>query len=548
MKNGSLLAAVKITDSYLRRAQDIAESEICRRSLVRIPIYLFLYLAVMAVTPLPRRFPELSFAFGVLVALLSGFRFFVAFKHPKVSDKSLRKLLPFGIYLMAMVWGLFSSLTIQYFELGWVSFFVLLATVGIAAGEMSALSPSFAILSSYMVLILGPTVIASFLLVKGLSGTAIGVFFLGYLIFMILQGREESLEYWERLRENSQLLAMVDAVPGTLSWVTSDLVYKGVNRRMAQLWNGEPSSFVGQKVGFLDPSSATVDFTRNLFQSKSEAMSAEAQLTMQGRLRVFFLFGQKYNLGTEAIVLGLDVTEMRESEKMVLIERAQRFYSARLANLGQVSHILFSGIRNHVTALLETVGTKSPSEVTEALKGLNGLLDIVRDIAKAEGPEKKGFTLVPQLLDRIFQLFESFAKLQGIALQLEHLPQPGGKDGLMKVSIPEGHLGSIIVSLLSNAFDAVAELPAPGHKEVCIRSSVNAGGDQLLISITDSGKGIPEELRSRLFEPLFTTKSPEHATGTGLSVSKEMVESYGGHLEYSVSDAKTCFTISLPLV
>lgn len=541
MKNGSLLAAVKITESYLRRAQDIAESEICRRSLVRVPLYFFLYLAVIAVTPLPRRFPAISIGFGSLVLLLSAFRFFISLKLPKSRNRTLKKLLPLGIYMMAMVWGLFSSLTIQYFELGWVSFFVLLATVGIAAGEMSALSPSFAILSSYMFLILGPTVIASFVLVKGLSGTAIGVFFLGYLIFLILQGREESIEYWERLRENSQLLAMMDAVPGTLSWITSDLVYKGVNRRMAQLWNGEPAAFVGKKVGFLDPSSATVDFARNLFQSGSEAMSAEAQLTMQGRLRIFFLFGQKYNLGTEAIVLGLDVTEMRESEKMVLIERAQRFYSARLANLGQVSHIIYSGIKNHIAALLASIETKSPAEVVVSLKGLNGLLEIVQDISKAESLDKKGVCDVPVLLNRIFQLFESFAKIQGVRFHLDLTPGVA----TTQVPLPEGHLGSIVISLLSNAFDAVLEGPI---KEVSIYCGLNSTGDMLRIEITDSGKGIPVELRARLFEPLFTTKSPDRATGTGLSVSKEMVESYGGHLEYDGSQKGTRFKITLPIV
>jgi signal transduction histidine kinase len=541
MKNGSLLAAVRITESYLRRAQDIAETEICRRSITRIPIYLFLYLAVVAVTPLPRRFPILSIAFGLLLLILSAFRLFIAIKLPKSSGKKLKKLMPLGIYLMATVWGLFSSLTIQYFELGWVSFFVLLATVGIAAGEMSALSPSFAILSSFMVLILGPTVIASFVLVKGLSGTAIGVFFLGYLVFLILQGREESREYWERLRENSQLVAMIDAVPGTLSWVTSDLIYKGVNRRMAQLWNGEPASFVGKQVGFLDPSSSTIDFTRNLFQSQSEAMSAEAQLTMQGRLRVFFLFGQKYNLGTEAIVLGLDVTEMRESEKMVLIERAQRFYSARLANLGQVSHILYSGIKNHIHALLASIEGKTPGEIVDSLKGLNGLLEIVQDISKAESLDKKGFSNVPSLLNRIFQLFESFAKLQGVKFKLQLVPGLENR----KVPIPEGHLGSIVISLLSNSFDAVSE---GGAKEVSVETKVDTLGQMLSIDILDGGKGIPEELQARLFEPLFTTKSPDHATGTGLSVSKEMVESYGGHLEYDGSGEQTRFRITLPLI
>jgi len=70
--------------------------------------------------------------------------------------------------------------------------------------------------------------------------------------------------------------------------------------------------------------------------------------------------------------------------------------------------------------------------------------------------------------------------------------------------------------------------------------------DTVVISVSDTGPGIPLEVGQRLFEQFFTTKP--QGTGLGLSISRQIVEEHGGRIGWSsVIGAGTTFTISLPI-
>jgi C4-dicarboxylate-specific signal transduction histidine kinase len=66
------------------------------------------------------------------------------------------------------------------------------------------------------------------------------------------------------------------------------------------------------------------------------------------------------------------------------------------------------------------------------------------------------------------------------------------------------------------------------------------------IDVDDEGPGIPEELSARVFEPFFTTKAYGHGTGLGLSVSRQIVEGFGGSLTYQARESGgSRFTVTL---
>jgi signal transduction histidine kinase len=102
---------------------------------------------------------------------------------------------------------------------------------------------------------------------------------------------------------------------------------------------------------------------------------------------------------------------------------------------------------------------------------------------------------------------------------------------------------------LSNSIDAIE-----GGGQIRIRVSAAeeraAGVPSVLITIFDSGPGIPHSIRPQLFEPFFTTKK-DVGTGLGLWVCKTIVEKHGGHirLRSSVAPGKSCtaFSIFLPI-
>ena len=111
---------------------------------------------------------------------------------------------------------------------------------------------------------------------------------------------------------------------------------------------------------------------------------------------------------------------------------------------------------------------------------------------------------------------------------------------LRPVLTDAGHLDQILVNLTVNARDAM-----PDGGVLNIRTSNTE--DHVLIQIADTGVGIPPDVRDRIFEAFFTTKSRQHGTGLGLYVVYTLVQEMGGSIDiHSVEGEGTTLTISLP--
>lgn len=103
-------------------------------------------------------------------------------------------------------------------------------------------------------------------------------------------------------------------------------------------------------------------------------------------------------------------------------------------------------------------------------------------------------------------------------------------------------LTQVLINLLGNAFDAISSLP---EKWVNIKVSRSIHG--IVISITDSGYGIPDQVLAKMMDAFFTTKAVGQGTGLGLSISKNIIENHQGKLYYDRNSPRTCFVIKLPL-
>jgi signal transduction histidine kinase len=117
------------------------------------------------------------------------------------------------------------------------------------------------------------------------------------------------------------------------------------------------------------------------------------------------------------------------------------------------------------------------------------------------------------------------------------------RQGLPPVFIDPSQLQSAIMNVVMNAVDAMAGVGTLG-----METAVDEAGRQVLIRISDTGRGIPDKIKPLIFEPFFTTKEPGEGTGLGLAIVYGVVKGAGGSISVESSPNGTTFTMRLPIM
>jgi signal transduction histidine kinase len=137
-------------------------------------------------------------------------------------------------------------------------------------------------------------------------------------------------------------------------------------------------------------------------------------------------------------------------------------------------------------------------------------------------------------LEDTLRLF-AFKLKQGVEIRREYDRQ------VPQIMAYGSELNQVWTNLIDNAIDAIGETGT-------ISIVTQQLGDRVQVAITDSGAGIPAEVRSRIFEPFFTTKAVGKGTGLGLEMSRRIVENrHRGSMTFTSVPGETRFTICLPI-
>ena len=141
---------------------------------------------------------------------------------------------------------------------------------------------------------------------------------------------------------------------------------------------------------------------------------------------------------------------------------------------------------------------------------------------------------VNQLVDETVQLVRKEAQDKGIEVSVQTA------DGLKPIWADPNQIRQVLINLLSNATHATAQ----GGR---ISIQVNPTDRGVSIAVIDTGIGIPKENLAKIFEPFFSTKSPDKGTGLGLFVTRQIVEKFGGSVTVdSRIGHGTQFTVQIP--
>ncbi|MCB9091431.1 MAG: GHKL domain-containing protein [Halobacteriovoraceae bacterium] len=159
-----------------------------------------------------------------------------------------------------------------------------------------------------------------------------------------------------------------------------------------------------------------------------------------------------------------------------------------------------------------------------------GLRNLTRDINENEIENFK----VDDLLEEVVSLSQDRFKNQNIMFFVKNSLRT-------EISGQRVLIGQVLINLLNNSFDAIKD-----QEDKWVRIETSLKNDMVVIAVTDSGSGIPEEVRKNLMLPFFTTKKTGDGTGMGLSLSKNIAEKHHGKLYFDEKSENTCFVLELP--
>lgn len=103
-------------------------------------------------------------------------------------------------------------------------------------------------------------------------------------------------------------------------------------------------------------------------------------------------------------------------------------------------------------------------------------------------------------------------------------------------------ISQVLINLINNAFYAIKD-----HSEKKIAISVQEIEGMMVLSVMDSGPGIPKEIRAKLLDPFFTTKPIGQGTGLGLSISRSIIKVHNGEIYLDETSTRTNFIVKIPV-
>src|SRR5712671_456286 len=255
----------------------------------------------------------------------------------------------------------------------------------------------------------------------------------------------------------------------------------------------------------------------------------------------------------EYVGTSIDVTERKradeERERLRQVQ-ADLAHLSRVTTMGELTASLAHEIRQPISAAVTNAKTclrwlgRDYPDVQEASQAAARM---VKDVTRAgeiissisllfkKNALQRELVDVNELIGEMNVLLHSEANRYSISIRTE-LAQD-----LPKIMADRVQLQQVLMNLMLNGIDAMKE--TSGGRELTIKSEAERG--QLLISVSDTGAGLPPEQAEQIFRAFFTTK--DNGTGMGLPISRSIIESHGGRLwATSGSGQGATFQFTLP--
>jgi len=304
-----------------------------------------------------------------------------------------------------------------------------------------------------------------------------------------------------------------------------------------------PEPFRSQHDGFISQYiQSGISRVIGLLREVVALSKAGEEIPMELNVAVVVEGGKRHFLGTL-----YDVRARKEASSRALM-------SEKLATIGEMSASVAHEINNPLTVIqgygekivreLAKMDTEQGKKILQQCQTIVSMSDrigkIVRSLriyARNSSADPMEHKSVADVVEFTMDLANYRFKKADIEFRCPEI------DPTLMINCREIEISQILTNLFGNAIDAVASQP---QRWIALEA-VRVDG-WILIKVSDSGPGIPPEVRRKLMQAFFTTKPAGKGTGLGLNLSRRIAEAHGGTLMLDESNPRTCFILKLPAI
>jgi PAS domain S-box-containing protein len=229
-----------------------------------------------------------------------------------------------------------------------------------------------------------------------------------------------------------------------------------------------------------------------------------------------------------------DITERKRAEEALRQAHADLAHVSRVTTMGELMASLAHEVNQPIAAAVTNANTcvrwlaagtpnveESRAAALRIVKDGTRAAEIIKRIRLLfkKSPPQQELVDVNEVIREMIVLLRGEATRYKILLRTELAPD------LPSILGDRVQLQQVLMNLMMNSIDAMKEVD--GARELAVKSQT-AESEQVLVSVSDSGVGLPAQQVDQIFNAFFTTKS--HGTGMGLRISRSIVESHGGRL------------------
>ena len=266
---------------------------------------------------------------------------------------------------------------------------------------------------------------------------------------------------------------------------------------------------------------------------------------IEGDLSASLIYDEK---GNEIASVGIfkDLRERSKMERELREIQQALLLSEKLAAMGRLTSQIAHELNNPIYGImntLELLKTEIPPESKRrrildlSLSEIQRLSEMLRNMLSFSKPEeeKRRPIKIDELIEGILLVMEKQMRESNIQVEISFNPD------IPEIMASTNQMRQVMLNILKNAKEAM-----PKGGTLTVRTSRE--DNRVLIHIQDTGMGVPEEIRDKIFEAFFTTKQKVKGVGLGLSVCYGIIKDHGGDIKVESEEGKgTTFIISLPV-